>query len=279
MSLAKATITYDPASLDYEEITNTIIEQWRNWASATNTTKMCLGISGGKDSAVAAELACRAFGRENVFGVLMPNGEQSDISDSKEICKYLGIQYITINISEPFNSILRQVRAEKLTPAPQAITNLPARLRMSTVFAVAQTIGAKVINTCNLSEDTIGWNTLFGDDCGAYAPLKEMTCSEVLEMAKYLGLPIFVWQKAPRDGLCGKTDEDSFGFTYFTLDTYIRTGFCEDWETEFKIRKMHRNNKFKTNIIQLPYPDVMKFELSKNGYAASNCVAREEWQI
>ena len=255
MSLANSEVIYEPECLDYESIINIIIEQWRSWAAKTNTTKMCLGISGGKDSAVAAALACRTFGSKNVFGILMPNGEQADIADSKAICKFLGIQYITINLSEPFGSLLRQMRAEKLTPSSQTITNLPARLRMSTTFAVAQSIGAKVINTCNLSEDIIGWNTLFGDDCGAYAPLKGLTCCEVREMAKYMGLPSYIWEKAPSDGLCGETDENKFGFSYYVLDTYIRTGICHNWEIELKIRQLYKKNSFKTNMVRIPCPN------------------------
>lgn len=272
MNMSMSMSKYDPKKFDYENVTKTIIIAWKKWAIETNTKKMCLGISGGKDSAVAAALACRVFGKDNVFGVLMPNGEQKDLNDSKAICNHLGIQNITINIKDSYDSIISQVKIDdegSLLPLP-AMINLPARLRMSTIFSVAQSIGAKVINTCNLSEDTIGWNTLFGDDCGAYGPLKALTCTEILELAKYLMLPEFIWRKAPCDGLCGSTDEESFGFSYLTLDTYIRTGYCSDWNTELKINQMYRRNYFKQEIVTLPFPKIPKPSEYYNNYVQVN---------
>lgn len=256
---------YNPENFNYEGIVASIIEQWRRWAANTNTKQMVLGMSGGKDSAVAGALAVEALGAENIFAVLMPNGEQKDIDEAKKVCEHLGICYTKINIGEACGAILSRITkatdnsgsAICATPlSDRCTTNLPARIRMSTIFAVAQARGAKVINTCNLSEDTLGWSTLFGDDCGAYAPLKGLTASEILAMAKYMELPEFVYTKAPSDGLCGKTDEESFGFSYKVLDTYIRTGYCEDWNVELKIRKMYNANKFKQRTINLPHPTV-----------------------
>lgn len=281
MSINMSINKYDPKEFDYEKVTNSIISTWKNWAIKTNTKKMCLGISGGKDSAVAAALACRVLGKDNVFGVLMPNGEQKDLNDSKAICNYLGIQNITVNIKDSYDSIISQVGAidESSLLSSQTMINLPARLRMSTVFAVAQSIGAKVINTCNLSEDSIGWDTLFGDDCGAFGPLKTLTCSEVLELAKYLMLPEFIWRKAPSDGLCGSTDEESFGFSYLTLDTYIRTGYCPDWNVELKINQMYRRNFFKQQIIKIPHPSIPRPSGCYNNYLRVNNSDMENYQL
>ena len=247
----------------WEKIYNTIRFDWSNWAINTNTSKFVIGISGGKDSTCCAALATKIFGKENVIGVLMPNGIQSDIEDARNVCLSLDIKYFEINIKEAIDSISKNIELSS-----QAKINLPARIRMATLFAVAQSIGGKVINTCNASEDRIGYSTLFGDDCGAYSPLAQLTCTEVKNFTKWLGIEDKLAFKTPSDGLCGKSDEDNLGFTYLELDRYIRTGEWSNYETLKKIRDLENKNAFKGAIIHLPHPNLTSIIVKEGYYSA-----------
>ena len=252
--------------LPWEKIYNTIRFDWSNWAIKTNTSKFIIGISGGKDSTCCAALATRIFGKENVIGVLMPNGIQNDIEDARNVCKQLEITSYEINIKEAVESITSGINII-VNMSSQARINLPARVRMATLFAVAQTIGGKVINTCNMSEDYIGYSTLFGDDCGAYAPLAQLTCTEVKNFTKWLGVDEGLAFKTPSDGLCGKSDEDNLGFTYFELDKYIRTGEWDNYNTFKKIRTLNKKNSFKEEIIHLPHPELTSIIVNSGYYS------------
>lgn len=215
--------------------------------------KAVIGISGGKDSSVVAALCVRALGKENVFGVLMPNGEQSDIDVSKALCEFLDIDSVTINIENCFNGLVNEIE-NKMSFSDLARVNLPPRLRMSTVYAVSQCINGRVANTCNLSEDWVGYSTRYGDSVGDFSPLSNLTVQEVKEIGRHLGLPSMFVDKVPSDGLCGKTDEDNLGFTYAVLDKYIRTGICEDEETKQLIDRKHKANLFKLQLMpSFPY--------------------------
>lgn len=211
-----------------------------------------IGISGGKDSSVVAALCAAALGKENVFGVLMPCGEQKDISDSLQLVNHLGIKYTTVNIGDTFNTLCNAINlGAELTYDTK--TNLPARLRMSTLYAVAQTIGGFVANTCNLSEDIVGYATLYGDNAGSFAPLSRLTTEEIVALGDELGLPYNLTHKIPVDGLQPKTDEDKLGFTYHEVNELVRKGVRgPNYE---KIMKMYRANKFKTEIVRIPYFD------------------------
>lgn len=210
-----------------------------------------IGISGGKDSSIVAALCCEALGNGRVIGVLMPQGAQSDIDVARELVAYLGIQSHEINIAETVNALLANGRAAGLCDSKQARVNLPARIRMATLFMVSQSRNGRVANTCNYSEDYVGWATLFGDGAGQFSPLGKLTVTEVKAVGRELGLPEKFIEKAPADGLTGKTDEDNFGFTYDFLDKYIRTGdFGGDTATAAKIDRMHDVNAFKL----LPMP-------------------------
>lgn len=250
--------------LPWEKIYDTIRFDWSRWAIDTNTSKFIIGISGGKDSTCCAALATKIFGKGNVVGVLMPNGIQSDIEDARNVCKQLGIVSFEINIKEAVESITNGINLI-YDISSQAKINLPARIRMATLFAVAQSIGGKVINTCNASENYIGYSTLFGDDCGAYSPLAQLTCTEVKNFTKWLGVDEGLAFKAPSDGLCGKSDEDNLGFTYFELDKYIRIGEWSDYNTFKKIRDLRKKNKFKEEIIHLPHPQLSSIIIN-SGY-------------
>lgn len=210
-----------------------------------------IGISGGKDSSIVAALCCEALGNGRVIGVLMPQGAQSDIDVARELVTHLGIKSFEINIAEAVNTLLTNGRAAGLCDSKQARVNLPARIRMATLFMVSQSMNGRVANTCNYSENYVGWATLFGDGAGQFSPLGKLTVTEVKAVGRELGLPEKFIEKAPADGLTGKTDEDNFGFTYEFLDKYIRTGdFGGDSATAAKIDRMHEVNMFKL----LPMP-------------------------
>ena len=207
-----------------------------------------LGISGGKDSSVAAALCVKALGKDRVIGVLMPNGEQSDIDCAQKLVKHLGIKNYTVNIKQGYDGIVNAIPAE-LEFSEQARINLAPRLRMSTVYAVSQCCSGRVVNTCNLSEDWVGYSTRYGDSVGDFSPLSHLTVTEVKQIGKQLGLPLDLVEKVPSDGLSGKTDEDNLGFTYAVLDKYIRTGVCEDEKVKALIDRKHKLNLFKLQLM------------------------------
>ena len=225
--------------------------QWiRDWFEENG--KGCtavIGISGGKDSSVVAALCVEALGKDRVIGIKMPCGEQFDIDDSNKVIEFLGIKSFEINIKDSVDGVTSQLKNNNITITDQAICNLPARIRMSTLFAVAQCCNGRVSCNCNLSEDYVGYSTFGGDDFGSFAPLRNLTTDEVIAVGDALGLPYELTHKVPSDGLCGKTDEDNFGFTYATLNKYILTGECEDEKTKAKIDNLHNKNLFKLQPI------------------------------
>ena len=205
-----------------------------------------IGISGGKDSSTVAALAVAAYGRENVYGVLMPDGVQPDIDYSQALVEHLNLPHTIINIHDAVQGVLGEMERAGLTPSRQTTVNLPSRIRMATLYAVAQSLpGGIVINTSNLSEDWVGYCTIYGDSAGAFSPLGMYTTEEVVALGRQLGLPEKFLIKPPSDGLTGKTDEDNLGFTYAVLDRYIRTGEIDDETTKARIDRMHELNLFK----------------------------------
>lgn len=207
-----------------------------------------IGISGGKDSSIAAALCVEALGKERVIGVLMPCGEQSDIDCAKKLVEHLGIKNYTVNIYDAVEALKSQVSGN-VEMSSQAQINLPPRIRMSTLYAISQSMNGRVVNTCNLSEDWVGYSTRYGDAAGDFSPLSNLTVREIKEIGTLLGIPSELVNKKPIDGLCGKTDEDNLGFTYDTLDTYIREGIIEDAEIKEKIDRMHERNQFKLQLM------------------------------
>lgn len=209
-----------------------------------------VGISGGKDSSVVAALCVEALGKDRVIGVLMPNGEQGDIDMAYKLVNHLGIEHYEINIHNAVRAIKHEVKPALHDHwSLQTSTNLPARIRMCTLYAVSQTLNGRVANTCNLSEDWVGYATRYGDAAGDFSPLSNLTVTEVKAIGKELGLPSELIEKVPSDGLCGKTDEDNLGFTYDVLDKYIREGVIESEEIKQKIDKMHNKNLFKLQLM------------------------------
>ncbi len=233
-----------------EKTTKQAIDWIREWFE--NNGKGCnavIGISGGKDSSVVAALCVAALGKERVIGVLMPNGEQSDIDCSKQLVAHLGIPNYTINVQAGVNGVLSSLENAGVELSRQTRVNLPPRVRMATLYALSQSMNGRVANTCNLSEDWVGYSTRYGDAAGDFSPLGKLTVQEVKEIGRFLGLPENLVEKAPSDGLSGKTDEDNLGFTYAMLDEYIRTGVCNDAEKKERIDRLHVMNEFKLKPI------------------------------
>lgn len=223
------------------------------------TASAVVGISGGKDSSVVAALLTEALGPGRVVGVLMPNGIQPDIADSEEIVNLLGIPHVTVNIMDGFNGMSAAINEALATggvPGTSKMSrdseiNLAPRLRMSTLYAIAQALpnGGRVANTCNRSEDYIGYSTKYGDAAGDFTILSNLLVHEVIQIGEVLGLPERLTKKTPSDGLSGMSDEDKIGFTYATLDHYILTGECPDEAIKAKIDRMHRLNLHKLRLM------------------------------
>ncbi len=205
-----------------------------------------VGISGGKDSSVVAALCAEALGKERVIGVLMPCGVQQDIDMARLLVQHLGIRSYEINIRDAVEAVKA---AMPFALSTQSATNLPPRIRMSVLYAVAQSHNGRVANTCNLSEDWVGYSTRYGDAAGDFSPCSHLTVQEVKAIGRELALPEVLVDKIPIDGLCGKTDEENLGFRYAELDRYIRTGEIEDPEKKAKIDRLHRMNQFKLELM------------------------------
>lgn len=207
-----------------------------------------VGISGGKDSSVAAALCVEALGRERVIGVLMPQGEQHDIDMAYLLVNHLGIKHYVVNIKDAVDALTANL-PDELELTAQSRQNLPPRIRMSTLYAVSQSCNGRVCNTCNLSEDWVGYSTRYGDSVGDFSPMSHLTVTEVKQIGHLLGLPAELVEKTPIDGLCGKSDEENLGFTYAELDVYIRTGEIADAEKKALIDRKHVANLFKLELM------------------------------
>lgn len=242
------------------EVKDRCVDWIRNFFEENGKGCNCIcGISGGKDSSIVAALCVEALGNDKVIGVLMPNGKQSDIGMAKKLIKHLNIHSIEINIDETVNCVLKGIVTaiyddvrqgfDTLKISDQTKINLPARIRMATLYAVSQSMNGRVANTCNLSEDWVGYSTRYGDAAGDFSPLSNLTVTEIKQIGRVLGLPDDLIDKVPSDGLCGKTDEDNLGFTYDVLDKYVRTGEIEDEEVKKRIDTMHEKNLFKLQLM------------------------------
>ena len=241
---------------DVEKVTNQCV-QWIREFFAKNgpDCTAVVGISGGKDSSVAAALCVEALGKDRVIGVLMPKGQQHDIDMAYKLVDHLGIRRYEINIKDAVNGLLGAMPAD-LELSQQAKVNLPPRIRMSVVYAVSQCVNGRVCNTCNLSEDWVGYSTRYGDAAGDFSPLSRLTVAEVKQIGLLLNLPEFLVEKIPIDGLCGKTDEENLGFLYSELDRYIRTGEIDDPAKKARIDRMHERNLFKLQLMPCFEPDL-----------------------
>lgn len=223
-----------------------------------NNGKGCnavVGISGGKDSSVVAALCVEALGKDRVIGVLMPQGIQHDIDMAQLLVDHLGIKHYVVNVKDAVDGVLSNL-PEGLEITPQTIQNIPPRVRMTTLYAVSQSCNGRVANTCNLSEDWVGYSTRYGDSVGDFSPMSNLTVTEVKQIGYELGLPKELVDKTPIDGLCGKTDEENLGFTYAQLDVYIRTGVCDDPDVKALIDRKHKANLFKLQLMPCFKPEI-----------------------
>ena len=238
-------------NFDAKKTKDEIVQWIRDWFNKNG--KDCtavIGISGGKDSSVVAALCVEALGKDKVFGVLMPNGTQVDIDASYALVKYLEIDHCVVNIHETIRSLKHEIKPQLGDHwSMQTSINLPARIRMATLYAVSQTIDGRVANTCNLSEDWVGYATRYGDGAGDISQVSKGRVAGVKGSGQELGLPEELIEKVPTDGLCGHTDEDNLGFTYAVLDRYIRTGEIDDTDTKERIDTMHERNLFKLALM------------------------------
>ena len=225
----------------------------KNWFEnqSGNAKGIIIGISGGKDSTVAAQLCVEAIGKSKVIGILMSNGKQLDIADSMLVCNHIGINHKIINIAEMYNSLQKAIESEDVVIHNQTRTNIPPRIRMTILYAIGQEMGYRVCGTGNLSESYVGYTTKWGDAACDFNPLANFTSDEVVAIGDELGLPYDLVHKTPSDGLCGKIDEDNLGFSYAVLNRYIRENVCEDLAVKDKIDKAHKYNKHKLSPVKV----------------------------
>jgi len=234
-----------------EAVINWIREQFKDIPEG----HAIIGISGGKDSTIAAALCVEALGADRVIGVLMPQGEQKDIIDSFEVVNRLKIPYHLVDIGSTCDELYRSINevvficyeeAGGIESNPMVKTNLPARIRMTTLYAIAALYpNSRVVNTCNYSEDFVGYSTKYGDAAGDFSPLGNLTVREVLEIGDDLGLPYNLVHKVPSDGMCDKTDEENLGFTYEELDGFLLGESGLSPETMSKVTRLHNATRHK----------------------------------
>ena len=236
------------------EIQNMIIEIKKYFVqNGGETTKAIIGISGGKDSTIAAALLVRALGAENVFGVLMPCGEQADIADSYKVVEYLHIPHVEVNIGQAMEQLTEAIPGGLFGKNEVYYTNTPARLRMTTLYGIAALVGGRVVHTGNASEMYVGYTTKFGDMAGDFSIFYDFYVREILAIGDALNLPTELVHKAPGDGMTGKTDEDNFGFTYGVLDAYLLDNETPSYEVLRLIEERHKRNAHKMRMLNIPY--------------------------
>ena len=236
------------------EIQNMITEIKKYFVrNGGETTKAIIGISGGKDSTIAAALLVRALGAENVFGVLMPCGEQTDIADSYKVVEYLHIPHVEVNIGQAMEKLTEAIPGGLFGKNEVYYTNTPARLRMTTLYGIAALVGGRVVHTGNASEMYVGYTTKFGDMAGDFSIFSDFYVREILAIGDALRLPAELVHKAPGDGMTGKTDEDNFGFSYDVLDAYLLDNETPSYEILRLIEERHERNLHKTHMLNIPY--------------------------
>ena len=236
---------------------NSIKSHWMKWDKDVNPAKYVIGMSGGIDSTCVAALACKVFGKSKVVGVSLPCDGQADMKDVDKAFEHLGIKRITIDIGDMFNSGVNAIENQAIELNDACRTNMPARIRMTMLYGVAQCLNGVMVNTCNRSESVLGNDTLFGDDCGSYGPIQSLTKTEVKAIASWIGIPQELVDKTPVDGLQPLADEARLGITYSDVDNYLRSTAPVEAKVESKIIDKFFKNRFKLEIVKVPGP---KFE-------------------
>lgn len=238
---------------DAKQQTQNCIQWIKDWFAKESggAEGAVIGISGGKDSTVVAALLCRAIGKEQVLGIMMPNGMQKDIEDSIQVCKLLQIPNMTVNIEKAYSGVLTSVEDGGITLTDHTKTNIAPRIRMLTLYAIGQEKGYRVAGTGNASERYVGYATKWGDMACDFNPIGEFLTEEVIAIGRELGLPEDLICKTPADGLTGKSDEDNLGFSYEQLNTFIKTGKVDDKGAEQKIKERHQYSLHKLRSIPM----------------------------
>jgi NAD+ synthase len=235
---------------DGDYIVTQLENHWTKWKEELRVDKWIIAISGGKDSTIVAALAAKIFGKQNIVGVTLPCNGQKDISDSLEVIDLYCGKHINIDIGDMYNNLLDNLDGNCIAPSQETKINIPPRLRMTTTYAVAQSLNGIVLNTSNLTEDIVGYCTLWGDSTGSYAPIQGLTVSEVLQLGDYINVPKHLVHKTPADGLQDKSDEDRLGMKYVDIDNFIRYNIGT---INFKqqVLKKYKHNKFKIDMIHI----------------------------
>lgn len=241
---------YKKYEFKVDEVTEELIKWIKNYFVENGpNSKAVIGMSGGKDSTVCAALCAEALGKDRVVGVRMPCGTQVDIAFAEKACELYCGQSHEVNIGGAFERLFDEVMDhyhdcdEKVRDA--VLTNMPARLRMTTLYGIAACVGGRVANTCNFSEDFVGYSTKFGDGAGDFSPLQNYTVDEVIAIGKHLEVPQDLLYKVPDDGMSGQTDEEKLGFTYKELDLYLREDIIPEYDTFKNIMQRHERNVHK----------------------------------
>ncbi len=249
-------MSFDPILFDAEQVRDNLVKGVRELAEKQGFSRVVVGISGGKDSTVTAAICARALGKENVYGVMMPDGQQADIADSIRVCEALGIQRRTVNIGAMHRALLAEFETENSAASGfevpfsrESNINVGPRLRMTTLRYIAQALGARLVGTGNLSESTVGYCTKDGDTSCDFALLGAITSVEVVEVGLTMEeLPRELVQKTPTDGLSGMSDEEKMGIRYADIHSFIRLGSCGDPETDAKIQRMKNGSAHKRSM-------------------------------
>ena len=242
---------------DYKKLHKDIVNWIRNWFEQNG--KDCnaiIGMSGGKDSTICCALLCEAIGKDRVIGLTLPNGTQHDLNVAKGICNYFGIKHYNVDISHAVNTYKRYLGYCGIPISQQTEYNIPPRVRMTTLYAFSQSMNGRVVNTSNMSEDYVGWMTMFGDAAGDFSPLSFLTVKEVKQLGYELGLPKEWVDKTPEDGLTGSSDEKALGVTYAQIDEYITTGEIDDKEAENRIKALIEKSRFKLRPMAAFKPNI-----------------------
>lgn len=242
-----------------------IEREWKFWDKKVEPKTYVVGISGGVDSTCVAALAVRLFGKDRVVGVSLPCDGQKDMADVDKAFEFLGIRRATIDIGDAFASLVNGIENNAFDVTDVCRTNMPARLRMTALYGVAQCLGGVMVNTCNRSESVLGNDTLFGDDCGSYGPIQALTKTEVKSLAAFLGAPRELVEKVPVDGLQPLSDEERMGVRYDDVDMYIRSRGAVDFSVAGLVLEKFTKNRFKLEMVHVPGP---KFEFLRDSIRA-----------
>ena len=235
-----------------EESIKIKVEKIKEMLKETNAKGLIYGNSGGKDSALVSIL-CR-MATDNVLGLIMPCGVslKRDENDALELAKTYDIKQQVVDLTKTKQILLDSIK-EKISDESER--NISPRLRMTTLYAIAQTKGYLVVGTTNKSEALIGYFTKWGDGGCDFNPIYDLTSDEVYEHLEYLNkikpIPSGILSKPPSAGLYeGQTDESDLGVTYKAINNYLKGLQVEEKEKEVIEKYIKRNSHKK----KMPFP-------------------------